>query len=646
MIYIDNDTTYSQRIFIPKDEADSTSGVTGHTVAYQSKDYVITENGTTRIHPDAGYDAITGGSIGVYVTAATGITPEHLEVTEDGLYVPTGDTVYTGVTVQVYDSAYQDGYGDGYDSGYTSGNTDGYASGSTDGYNEGYASGYTSGNTDGYASGTTDGYTAGYASGYTDGYTSGRTDGYQDGYDNGVNSGRADGYSSGVTDGYASGFTDGSQSGYAEGYTSGYTDGFVAGYASGRTDGYQEGYDAGVAYQKSLLSAVTITENGVTTYQNGVSAVTVDLPIVSMSSQIKTNGVYHYTATDPYAGFDDITIDVSIPGAEDIMNWDPTATTNNKLYLATDYEGGTKSGFRGIYVAVPPEGLELRSETFSANSTYTPTGFGGWSAVTVNVPPRDAVLSSDTITQNGHYTPSGFDGWSGITVDVAQTGTTSTFSSETFTANGSYTPSGFDGWSAVTVNLDTATTYNNGYYDGRQRGFDEGRNAQKALLSAETFTTNGTYQRSNGLNEVTVDVDTATTYQSGYTAGVAWRDAQDIRGVFTENKTYTRSNTYGWNEVVVRVDTAATYNEGYTSGYTSGSTDGYNSGYTSGRTSGINYQKSLLTSTTITSNGTYTRANGWSGVTVNVASTSVVTMTMAQYQAAIKNNNTIYLIKG
>ena len=126
-----------------------------------------------------------------------------------------------------------------------------------------------------------------------------------------------------------------------------------------------------------------------------------------------------------------------------------------------------------------------------------------------------------------------------------------------------------------------------------------------------------------------------------------------IRGVFTENKTYTRSNTYGWNEVVVRVDTASTYNAGYSSGVT--------------------YQKSLLATTSVTANGVYTRENGWKKVTVNVPltgltvtangtytpsaggynnvvvnvpTTTTVVMTAQQYaDLAVKDNNTIYLIR-
>ena len=78
--------------------------------------------------------------------------------------------------------------------------------------------------------------------------------------------------------------------------------------------------------------------------------------------------------------------------------------------------------------------------------------------------------------------------------------------------------------------------------------------------------------------------------------------------------------------IQVNVDMQPAYNSGYTegyaSGYTSGETDGYStgyaSGYTSGETAGMAEQKALLTSTTITENGSYTRENGYSAVTVNV----------------------------
>ena len=91
-------------------------------------------------------------------------------------------------------------------------------------------------------------------------------------------------------------------------------------------------------------------------------------------------------------------------------------------------------------------------------------------------------------------------------------------------------------------------------------------------------------------------------------------------------------------------DVEEAYESGYTSGYTDGINacsgscegiweDGYDSGYTdgqesvdctdyylSGKTDGIAEQKAKLSSTTITENGTYTRPDGFSAVTVDVPS--------------------------
>lgn len=121
------------------------------------------------------------------------------------------------------------------------------------------------------------GWTAGYESGWTDGFNSGQTDGYNVGWLDGEQEGFDNGYDSGFTGGYNSGSTDG----FSSGYQSGSTDGFESGYQSGSTDGFNEGYTSGYTdgenHQKSLLSAITITENGDYTSENGWSSVTVDV---------------------------------------------------------------------------------------------------------------------------------------------------------------------------------------------------------------------------------------------------------------------------------------------------------------------------------------------------------------------------------
>lgn len=70
----------------------------------------------------------------------------------------------------------------------------------------------------------------------------------------------------------------------------------------------------------------------------------------------------------------------------------------------------------------------------------------------------------------------------------------------------------------------------------------------------------------------------------------------------------------------IHTGSSGSYKEGFADGYESGVTDGYGSGYTSGHTDGMDDQKELLSSTTFTENGVYTREDGWSSVTVYVTS--------------------------
>ena len=79
--------------------------------------------------------------------------------------------------------------------------------------------------------------------------------------------------------------------------------------------------------------------------------------------------------------------------------------------------------------------------------------------------------------------------------------------------------------------------------------------------------------------------------------------------VITENGDYAfESSADGLSrvDVTVNVDTQSYYNEGYSNGKTAGIAEG------------IAEQKAKLDSSTFTSNGTYTREDGWNSVTVNV----------------------------
>ena len=104
-------------------------------------------------------------------------------------------------------------------------------------------------------------------------------------------------------------------------------------------------------------------------------------------------------------------------------------------------------------------------------------------------------------------------------------------SNAVITENGDYTfKSSADGLSRVdvSVNIDTQSYYDEGYSNGKTAGIAE----QKAKLDSSTFTSNGTYTREDGWNEITVEVDTvnnqnktvdsstasqSVTYDSGYT---------------------------------------------------------------------------------------------------------------------------------
>lgn len=135
-----------------------------------------------------------------------------------------------------------------------------------------------------------------------------------------------------------------------------------------------------------------------------------------------------------------------------------------------------------------------------------------------------------------------------------------------------------------------------------------GGGGSEAKLESKDYnlTANGstTIRPSSGYDGISggtiqVNVDMQPAYNSGYTEGYA--------------SGYTSGETDG-------------YATGYASGYTSGETDGYATGYASGETvgyasgetAGIAEQKALLTSTTITENGSYTRENGWNAITVDV----------------------------
>ncbi len=217
------------------------------------------------------------------------------------------------------------------------------------------------------------------------------------------------------------------------------------------------------------------------------------------------------------------------------------------------------------------------------------------------------------ITENGDYPiapDSGYQGISGGTISVEVVGP------------------GYDegyqaGYSSGYTEGETAGQqegYSSGYTEGEQAGYSsgytEGEAAQKALLTSTAITSNGTYQREDGWNEVVVNVPT-----SGGSAVLTSTTLTD------NGEYYPDPGVDGFSAVTVDFDTQPYvdqgYQEGYTAGEAAGESAGYQNGYADGEVDGANAQKALLTSTAITSNGTYQREDGWNEVVVNVGGGTV-----------------------
>lgn len=120
--------------------------------------------------------------------------------------------------------------------------------------------------------------------------------------------------------------------------------------------------------------------------------------------------------------------------------------------------------------------------------------------------------------------------------------------------NGTYTITADAGYTGLkTVNLNVNVPVDDGGYDeGYEVGFEAGKIFQKELLEAITITSNGTYTREDGYNEIIVNVDAGDSgYQDGYNQGVADQKAKLSNITINTNGTYRRED--GYNEVIVNV---------------------------------------------------------------------------------------------
>lgn len=142
------------------------------------------------------------------------------------------------------------------------------------------------------------------------------------------------------------------------------------------------------------------------------------------------------------------------------------------------------------------------------------------------------------------------------------------------------------------IHDDCAGVYENGY----RKGYEDGLNNCPECPDCPEC---------SGYTQEDLDKAYDDGFESGHTSGVTEQKGLLITTAITENGTYSTEN--GYSSVVVNVPQT---------GYTQQDLD---NAYNSGHTSGVTEQKALLSSTTITQNGTYTRADGYSAVTVNVS---------------------------
>ena len=98
--------------------------------------------------------------------------------------------------------------------------------------------------------------------------------------------------------------------------------------------------------------------------------------------------------------------------------------------------------------------------------------------------------------------------------------------------------------------------------------------------------------------------DCEERYNDGYADGITYQKGLLATTAFTVNGTYTREN--GWNEVEVKIAQTGHTDQELEKAYNDGVQDG------------VDAQIAKLVTTAFTENGTYTRADGWKAVDVNV----------------------------
>ena len=292
----------------------------------------------------------------------------------------------------------------------------------------------------------------------------------------------------------------------------------------------------------------------VTSDVNGLSKVTVN-PLVMDTLRV-----------------DSSTVAQTIEGAFNEVNVSPYVLDEKTVDSSTNPQI-VHSGNDGMsQVTVNPYTLDEKTVDSSTNSQEITSDADGLSKVTIS----PYVLDEKTVdsSTNPQVITSDEDGLSQVTIRpyvlsplevdsstasqeiTGQFGTvtvnpyTLDSSSAVITENGDYAfESSADGLSRVdvSVNIDTQSYYDEGYSDGETVGIAEGIAEQKAKLDSSVFTTNGTYTREDGWNEIEVAVpginnqnktaDSSTVQQTvTFDSGYSGLGTVTINPYFLQNK--------------------------------------------------------------------------------------------------------------
>ena len=487
---------------------------TGSTARLEEKTVVISAD-TTNVTPSSGYDGMSA------------------------------------VTVDASSYA-QENYDDGFDDGFT----DGYSSGNTDGYESGYTSGHTDGVNEEKAKLSATTFTANTAVTISDG-------GYSAITVNVPQTGTSIPLSSiTITENTAITETEKAYSAITVNVPqTGHTDQELE-------EAYESGHTEGMEDQKALLVSTALTENGSYSRENGWDNVNVNVDTASTYQSGYTSGY-----SQGMAGQKSLLVSTAFTENGNYSRENGWSGVSVNVDTASTYNSGYTSGHTD---GVNEEKAKMSAVTFTANTAVTLSD-GSYSAVTVDVPQTGSSVNIEpnrpfTATTNGNYTITPSSGITTVTdhfdsdrdryyLTAATSGYPSTgyfelfliedeFDSskgriEVYFANGSldYDDSdwyggdvdwdgygnnelevviydanngfgytilsdfnySYDVMSAVSlnVNVDTASTYNSGYTSG----YTDGQDNIIGTFSAMTATTNGQYGSSaHPLSAITVEV--------------------------------------------------------------------------------------------------------------------------------------------